>query len=256
MTAPCLNLVTALPLSVWREHLRPLLSVGEVVRLRGACKAMKGMVMGWPMSIPLGGCLYEEALAPKNLEAVLTCFPATESLAIRLKKPLAPAENSKMVELLRGHGGTIKRVTAYEGGAHRVFESAVRAGALPNLTYFSFFLEHHPDREILSGGVLPLLEEVRVRTFEGGHAAALEPLRHLPHLRSLSLMFEGARDATFPPFIPRSLKSLYLDVDDVASFESVLRELPWVSLLWCIFPRREVRRLPESSARARPRSRQ
>jgi hypothetical protein len=131
-----------------------------------------------------------------------------------------------MVELLRGHGGTLKRVTAYEGGAHGTFESAVLAGALPNLTYFSFNLWEPIHRDILSGGMLPLLEEVRLNVDRGTQGVPLEHLRHLSHLRSLWLLFEGARDAVFPPFIPRSLKSLYLYIEDVASFETVLRELP------------------------------
>jgi hypothetical protein len=46
--APPLSLATALPLTVWHEHIRPMLSVSEAARLRGSCKALKAMVMGWP----------------------------------------------------------------------------------------------------------------------------------------------------------------------------------------------------------------
>jgi hypothetical protein len=211
---------------MWREHLRPWLSVREAVQLRGACKALKGLVMGWPM--PMGERSYEKVLPPKNLEAALTCFPAAESLAIRLNKPLARAEESRMVEVLRGHGGTIKRVIVYEPGARRILESAVLAGALPNLTHFSFYLWYSTHREILSGGMLRLLEKVEVNIHQAEQVAALQHLRHLPQLRRLEVFFRGAQIAVFPPFIPPALRSLYLydEDEDNASVKSLLQALP------------------------------
>jgi hypothetical protein len=216
---PRLSLVTALPASVWSEHLMPLLEVEEAVRLRGVCKAFKALVMEWPMDL----CGYYEDVA-----AALRCFPVAESLTITFDEPLSPAEGSRMVELLRGHGGTLKDVKAHGEGARRLLSSAVRAGALPSLTYFCFRLEDPIHREILSGATLRLLKHVDValRMDVEEQVAALEPLRRLPHLRRLWLSCRGALGQAFPAFIARSLKILVLDTDPVATVESLLRELP------------------------------
>jgi hypothetical protein len=132
------------------------------------------------------------------------------------------------VEVLRGHGGTIKRVEARDEDQRQLLSSAVQAGALPNLTYFNFHLEDPIHREILSGDRLPLLEEVEVLIMQddGEHVAAFEPLRRLPHLRRLSLTCVGPQEAAFHSFIPPSLKALRLSIDDLPSLESLLRELP------------------------------
>jgi hypothetical protein len=138
---PRSSLVTTLPRSVWQEHLRPLLSVKEAAGLRGVCKALKGLVSGWP--VRLGGSpIHLRGLTPEDLEAALTCFPAAEGLSIfidDMEEPLSPAEESRLVEVLRRHGGTLKRV----GGARRLLLSAVQAGALPKLTYFDFSTHNH-----------------------------------------------------------------------------------------------------------------
>jgi hypothetical protein len=223
-----LILVTALPPSLWREHLSPWLSIPEAAGLRVLCKAMKALVREWPVHMDdhlFGGSVID---SPEKLEAALTCFPAIESLTITLDEPLAPAEESELVELLRGHGGRLKRVNVEGGGAKRLLSSAVRAGALPSLTRFKFALEDPVHREILSGGVLPLLERVSVKAItqhRGETAAALEPLRRLKHLRFLSLFWYHVRDAALSPFIPPSLKTLSLSVEPVGLLEKLLPNL-------------------------------
>jgi hypothetical protein len=197
-----------------------MLSIQEAAGLRGACKALKGLVRGWPMRLGDVGV--------GDLEAALSCLPATESLEIAMEQPLAPAEESRVVEVLRGHGGTLKRVKAYEEAAEQLLSSAVRVGALPNLTYFEFSLQDPSDWEILSGGMLPLLEEVQVgiKADDEDQVAALEHVRRLEHLQRLRLMFGRAREAAFPPFIPPSLKALLLFIHPVETLEALLRELP------------------------------
>jgi hypothetical protein len=76
-----LRLATALPLSVWQEHLMPLLSTLEAARLRVVCKAMKVLVNEWPME--------PKHVTEKGFDALLTCFPATESLGVVIEEPLA-----------------------------------------------------------------------------------------------------------------------------------------------------------------------
>jgi hypothetical protein len=197
-----------------------LLSVQEAARLRVVCEALKVLVMGWPME------LEDLDVEANHLEAALTCFPATESLTICCEQPLSHAEERRMVELLRQHGGTLKVVRTGEGGARRLLMAAVLAGALPNLTDMNLSLWDPTDRQILSEGTLGLLEEVRVwmKQDDGEQLAALEHLRRLPHLRRLTL-YEPPRGA-FPCFIPPSLKSLNLTIRPLGLLESLLRELP------------------------------
>jgi hypothetical protein len=215
---PPLSLVTALPLSVWHEHLAPLLYVREAAGLRVVCKALKGLVMGWPMHLVW--------VRGADLEAALTCFPAIKSFGIELDEPLDPAEESRLVELLRGHGETLKRVKAYNESGERLLLSAVRAGALPSLTTLNLSLDDPDSHEVLSGGMLGLIEEMRVTISDGEQAAALEALQRLPRLRRVELMCVYiALEPAFPPFIPPSLKALYLDFAPAATLEALLRDL-------------------------------
>jgi hypothetical protein len=197
-----------------------LLPVEAVVRLRGACKALKALVAEWPMR--LGGMQWG------MIEAALTCFPATESLMVVAPEALAPAEACRLVEVLRGHGGKLKDVKPRGKGAERLLSSAVRAGALPKTQSFKFSLQNPIHREILSGGMLGLLEQVAVAVAVGheDEIAALEHLRRLPHLRGMYLTCGGAQGTAFPPFIPPSLKALSLSIKQPGCLLSVLRELP------------------------------
>jgi hypothetical protein len=218
-SGPRLNLVMALPPSVWQEHLRPMLSIEEAAGLRAVCQALRESVKEWPMHLELDF---------GDLQSALACFPATRSIDGYCYVPHPAAEEFKMVELLRRHGGTLKHVEAVDEGGKGLLSSAVRAGALPNLTHFSLRLNETIHREILSNGMLPLLEvmDVSVRGDVEGQMAALEPLRRLKHLQCLSLEFRRVREAAFLPFIPPSLKILSLKIDRVETLESLLRELP------------------------------
>jgi hypothetical protein len=224
---PRLSLVTALPLSVIQEHLQPLLSVKEAAGMRVVSKALKVLVMGWPMRLvdrdpPL------ELKAPAELEAALTCFPATESLTVRCEQPLTPAEERRMVELLRRHGGTLKVVVTGGEASMRMLSAAVLAGALPNLTQTTLFLLRNPvDRQILSEGMAGLFEVVRVSICadDAEQLAALEHLRRLPHLRCLMLA-DRRPEGAFPHFIPPSLKALWLLINRPGLLESLFHELP------------------------------
>jgi hypothetical protein len=121
----CLNLAVALPLVVWQDHLTPRLSVVEAARLRGVCKALRGVMDECPLK--LGN------VAPEVLRTALTCFPAAQSFELMIDDKLTAAEERQGVELLRRHGGALKRVVVKDQGAAQVFWSAVRAGALPKL---------------------------------------------------------------------------------------------------------------------------
>jgi hypothetical protein len=212
------NLATALPPSVLRDHLMPWLSLLEAARLRVVCKALNGMVREWPMHL---GDLGRDAI-----EAALTCFPAAESLVLWFPWPLAQAEEARMVEVLREHGRTIKRVIGGVGGGIQLFSAALHAGALPKLTHTILLLKNPIHREVLSHGTLGLLEKVNI-VLEDGELAPLQHLRCLPYLRGLELRGEEPPlQSDFPPFIPPSLRTLTINILPLATLEALLRDLP------------------------------
>jgi hypothetical protein len=213
------SLATALPPSLLRDHLMPWLTVVEAARLRGACKALHGLVRDCPMHL---GEVRKDAFEP-----ALTCFPATESLTLWFDGQLAPAEEGRMGEVLGAHDGTLKRVLTNAEGGEQLLTSALRSGALPKLTHISLRLVNPVHQQVLSLRMLGLLECVKV-TLDRGELAPLENLRRLPHLRSLELCCEEIPplDAAFPPFLPPSLKTLTLDIRPLDTFEALLRDLP------------------------------
>jgi hypothetical protein len=212
-----------------------MLSVWEAAGLRVVCKALKVLVMGWPMHLGEellffgGSSMYAE----EKLGALLTCFPATEGVTImtRTDHPLPRAEEHRLVELLRQHGEMLKRVRPVGMGAMQLLWAATRAGALPNLTYIMQSFRDPAFRQVLSGGMLGRLEEVQILSLKPDdeeQLAALEHLRHLQHLRRLSLQCTSAQKTglVFGPFIPPRLKSLILESCDMPTLEALLRELP------------------------------
>jgi hypothetical protein len=121
-----LSLATALQLSVWQDHLVPVLKLVEAARLKVVCKTLAGVINECP--VELRGI---ESLS--NLQAA--CFPAAPSVRMYFRHPgLEASDKSRVVDVLRGHGGPLKHVEASG------LLSAVRAGALPNLTSFSLSL--------------------------------------------------------------------------------------------------------------------
>jgi hypothetical protein len=218
---PRLSLATALPLSVWQDHLTPRLSLGEAVQLRVVCKALRGVVHECPVGVG--------AVRANMLKEALKCFPAAQSMDIILKgKPPAPRK-SRLVQLLRQHGGTLKRVVPQGDGAEQLLERAVRGGALPKLTYFKMTASSTEHGQWLSDGRLRQLEEVCVALRSADDSpASMEHLRQLPNLRSLEIEGEQApmREAVFPAFIPPSLKTLTLDHLHGPVLESLLLQLP------------------------------
>jgi hypothetical protein len=123
-------------------------------------------------------------------------------------------------------GGTLKRVAWNGEGAHRLRSAAMRAGAVLNLTSIVLYLDDSFYHQVLSSGMLRLLEKVRVTARRGQQIGVLENLRRLPHLRHLDLECNDILEAAFPPFIPTSLKTLCIDVTPMATLEALLHELP------------------------------
>jgi hypothetical protein len=222
-TSPSLNLAVALPLNVWQAHLTSWVTLVEAARLRGACKALRGLMDECP--VELG------EVRGDKLKAALTCFPAAQSLNMVLDVQ-SPDREGELVDLLRDQGGTLKRVIPLGHGAERLVYSAVRAGALPKLTCFNLRVSDPEHRQWLSNGRLRLMEEVGVALGSAldaaeEHLAAFEHLRQLPRVQSIALSSEGLSPlASLPAFIPSSLKTLALGIAPVSWPESLLRDLP------------------------------
>jgi hypothetical protein len=203
-----LSLATALPLSVWKEHLTPRLTVVDAARLRGVCKALRAVVHDCP--VELGN------VRGDKLKAALTCFPAAKSLSA--------AGEGEWVELLGRHGASLKRITADEEGVNQLLVSAAQAGALPKLNYFKLKVSDPEQRQLLADG--HLLEK-RLTVAEE-HLSALELLRGLLRLQILTLVLTTRPPLpdAFPAFIPPSLKTLKLGILPVELFRSLVRDLP------------------------------
>jgi hypothetical protein len=222
---PRLSLITALPLGVWQEHLTALLHQTQVVRLRVVCKALKVLAMQLPMKLYID-------YRSEAIEAALTCLPATKDLSVLAgDDPLEAAEESRMVEFLRGYGGTLTEVMPHGEAMKLLVASAVRAGALPKLTFIILDLQIPDHRQILSGRMLQLLEiaELTLDPADGEQLAVLEHLRHIPRLRSIVLdcgEIEEIVEGALLPFIPPSLKILNLDFSPAQAKEALLRDLP------------------------------
>jgi hypothetical protein len=243
---PRLNLATALPLSVWQDHLVPMLFPEPAVRLMGpmlfpeaaarlkvVCKALRGWINQCP--VKLG-----EVAVREELSAVLTTFPATESMIMTQYEPLEAEEEATMIALLGEHGGTLKCIKEFSTGAERLLSRAVGAGALPNLSYFRLELWKPDHRRLLLDGRLDRVEEMDVGV--GGNRGlddeeqrdALAHLQRLPRLRTLlwryhhNMMGQAglpAPQAACPPFIPRTLKSLTLSNVWVTGLDVILRDM-------------------------------
>jgi hypothetical protein len=187
------------------------------------CQALKAPLDECP--VKLGG------VRADKLKAALTCFPAAQSLTLVTKGKVPAADKSEMVKVLREHGSTLQRVVAAEENrrARQLLESAVRAGALPKLSYFELILADWEHRQWLSDGTLGLVEEMILYLEGVEDLAELQPLRQLSHLRDLRIV--GARPSLTPvvgapPFTPPSLETLNLWYQQDRPLVSLLRELP------------------------------
>jgi hypothetical protein len=214
-----------IPLHVWQDRLVPMLSRVEAGRLRRVCKALKTMLDGCHMDLG--------PLHARNVEAALRCYPKAESMNLMLAEPLTWSfDLSSMVQVLREHRGTLQRVTATGRGAEDLLSTAVEAGALPELRYYDLNLANPRHRQLLSAGLLPKVEELKVvsgdLSAEDQIATDEQHLRRLEHLRSISFKAQYSQNPAVPAFIPPSLRMLRVSISPAACLESLLRVLPSV----------------------------
>jgi hypothetical protein len=207
----------ALPMALWEDHLLPLLTCKDAARLACTCRALKGVVRE----------LFKGDLGTvkmKKLRAVLTTFPVARSLLLEeshygwWERP--PEEG--LVEWLRegGRGSHLVKVHAEDDRASDLVHTALRGGALPSLKAVNVKLEERMARASLTEGFLGSMHELcmDLTRIEELQLAALGLVRQLPALIKLDLKvssYMAMRNdppVHWPPFIPPSLKALFLDV--------------------------------------------
>jgi hypothetical protein len=152
-------------------------------------------------------------------------------------------EKEALLQWLRegGRGRCLERMTVKDvySAANDVVNEALQQGSLPSLKRVDFCLEDETHRASLSGGFLNATHELRL-TVDckenpglGPQLAALGLVWQLPALTKLEIKLVGwgTTDpvSQWPPFIPPSLKALFIDVSiGGPQRQSLLRALPGV----------------------------
>jgi hypothetical protein len=205
--------------AVWGNHLLPLLTGKEAVRLGCTCKALRGVVREH-FTGDLGKIKLDK------LQAALTAFPRAREVVLAGR-----GEKEALVEWLRGEGRG--RHLARVAPASDFVLMALREGALPSLSHFNVHLQLEAYRAMLTGGFLGSMQELHVWV-RAPQLAALGLVRQLPVLAKLEVNFQaddddGPVEVEWPPFIPPSLKALRIDLtQNGIGGLSLLRALPGV----------------------------
>jgi hypothetical protein len=237
---PSLELPTALPTSVWRGHLLPLLEVKEAVQLSGACRALR--------------CLVRENLVdlgrvPRgSLERILLCFTGAQRVRVTAAPGGGGAESDCQSDEGAWVGDYGKRLTYLEPEDPQDLLTA-QLWILPNVTNAVIVPVVHCHL-LMESDVLPRLREIKVVEFDLGSSSRLGPLELLSQcerLQKLTIVpkkfFSVCADTPIiPQFIPASLKELHLKrraasavpssrernnaYDQEGTFESFLKALP------------------------------
>jgi hypothetical protein len=231
------------PEAAWEDHLLPLLTCKEAMRLVCTCKALRGVVREH-FKGHLG------RLELPELQAALTTFPRARSVELGYPGWRWRVEDKEaLLQWLRGggRGGHLAMVwlevdtdtdTDGDRRSSDVIHTALQAGALHSLRGVSVGLQHETARASLTGGFLRGTHELRLSfhcDYEvGPQLAALGLVQQLPALATLVLRLSGGEDGEdavdvhWPSFIPPSLKALVLNTYKCHSpaSRSVMRALP------------------------------
>jgi hypothetical protein len=243
----------SVPVSVWEDHLLPLLMSKDAARLACSCKALREMAR--ERFKDLG------KIKLWKLQAALTSFPRARTVVPQEIWP--DAERAQwgdegrralfdwLCEEERGRYLEEMTETVYfSSDARKLLHEALQSGALPSLRRIKANLEDEVERRALMGGFLGGMHELRVDIelrlpwgddendgFEDDlqdvkiQLEALGMVRHLPALAKLEVrkLGEDGDHVQWPNFIPPSLKALSIDVDEYAEFltpDSLLPALP------------------------------
>jgi hypothetical protein len=227
-------------MTLWEEHLLPLLTCKDAARLGCTCKALRGLVREHFRELG--------TIKVKQLQHALTTFPRAREMAFG--KCLEPWDDKDKEALLQwlhwgGRGRHIEgmmlesRFSRVEDFVHL----ALQQGALPSLKRLDARLDDETHRTSLTRGFSRGVHELRV-IFDCGEScegvrykvepqlAALSLVRQLPALTRLELKvngYDGVPVPRWPPFIPPSLKALRIDLSSCnrpTALEPLLRAFP------------------------------
>jgi hypothetical protein len=226
----------ALPVAVWGDHLLPMLAWGDAARLERTCKALKTVVRE---NYTNASCA-RRMISLRGLSVVLTTFPRVRTLALAgWDENWDHTSEDTLIRWLReeGRGRYLTGVSLSDGVTADFVHAALREGALPSLKSLkSVDFSHGNARALLMEGLIGATDELSlefVSTDNGicmkRQLAALGLVRQLPALAKLEVFVSGDNgDAVqWPPFIPRPLKELHLDVTADRDLEqSLLLVLP------------------------------
>jgi hypothetical protein len=220
--------MSALPEAAWEDHLVPLLWRKEAVRLECTCKALRRVVREHYRGEL--GCI-----RVKELRAALTTFPRARELFLRdSSMEWAHGEKEALLQWLRegGRGSYLANVDVDGDFASGFVLTAIREGALPSLEGFRIRLHEEIPRAILTEGYLGGIRElwVTINRADVHQLAALGLVGQLPCLTRLKLSHnvDNVGLMQWPPFIPRSLKALSINMwfQKGPGIESLLGALP------------------------------
>jgi hypothetical protein len=157
-----------------------------------------------------------------KLRAALTTFPMAKSVLLEDKHAWRSImEEEAQVDWLRegGRGSHLVKVQAEGDAASYLVHAALREGALPSLKAVNVTLYREMLRASLTEGFLGGMHELHLYMTDWfeleAELAALGLVRQLPALVKLDLEVHTSmamHNAQWPPFIPPSLKTLFLDV--------------------------------------------
>jgi hypothetical protein len=224
----------ALPLTLWEEHLLPLLTCKDAGRFGCTCTALRRLVREH----------FRDFYTPlHHLRAALTTFPRART--VKLRDLYRYTDVQALVQCLRegGRGRGVSRVSHPRSENHvtRDFlHAALQAGALPSLKNVSARLESPIHRASLTEGLVAAMHELRLSIICGGDGeagvepqlAALGLVRQLPALAKLELEVKAISDdhppVRWPPFTPPTVRALRIEYGASSGHvtQPLLRALP------------------------------
>jgi hypothetical protein len=215
--------------ALWEDHLLPMLTRKDGARLECTCKALSSVVREHFKDVGM--------IKSGNLKRALTTFPRARTMVLDRFNTL-PA----VVEwLCEGRGRYLERLTSKVAGtsANKLIHEALKRGALPLLKRVEASLNEPCERALLTEGLVAGMQELGLsigctpdQAKMVPQLAALGLVRQLPALVKLdiSLMNDcGDIALQWPPFLPPSLKALYIDLfeeENRVVHESFLCALP------------------------------
>jgi hypothetical protein len=222
----------AIPLTLWGDHLLPLLTCKDAARLGATCKALRDVAREHFKDLG--------TIRPDQLQPALTTFPRARKLTLHhvSNDPDVGALVQWLREGVRGRDLEWMMINRYlEGPCKQLAHRALQAGALPSLKSLAANLRYPTHRASPTEGLVTAMHDLQLTVdFSAddvldmeSQLAALGLVRQLPVLIKLEVtasFAEGDAPLQWPAFIPPSLKTLRVLLTQKTLQSSLLRALP------------------------------